>query len=141
MAKTIYAYWFIQFNFPDEKGNPYKLAGGKLVWNEALKRNIPANWKSGQLSDLAKITMGQSPSGKSYNENNIGIPFYQGSTDFDTYYPTQRVYTTEPGRLADPLDTLLSVRAPVGTLNISYEKCCIGRGLATISHQIGRAHV
>ena len=134
MAKTIYDYWFVQFDFPDANGKPYKSSGGKLIWNNELNQYIPIGWNAGVLSDIADITMGQSPAGDSYNEESLGIPFYQGSTDFGTYYPTQRVYTTQPGRLAKTLDTLLSVRAPVGTLNTAYEDCCIGRGLAAIRH-------
>ncbi|HAV90692.1 MAG TPA: hypothetical protein DCW44_05415 [Eubacterium sp.] len=89
-------------------------------------------WKSGVLSDIATITMGQSPSGDSYNNVGDGTPFYQGSTDFGTIFPMIRMYTTAPSRMAEKLDTLLSVRAPVGTMNVSFEKCCIGRGLAAI---------
>ena len=95
------------------------------------------SWSSGVLSDIATITMGQSPSGDSYNDNGKGIPFYQGSTDFGSFFPTIRMYTTAPSRMADELDTLLSVRAPVGTMNISFEKCCIGRGLAAIQGNNG----
>lgn len=76
--------------------------------------------------------MGQSPSGDSYNNVGDGTPFYQGSTDFGTIFPMIRMYTTAPSRMAEKLDTLLSVRAPVGTMNVSFEKCCIGRGLAAI---------
>jgi type I restriction enzyme S subunit len=86
----------------------------------------------GILSDIAEITMGQSPDGKSYNENGIGTVFYQGRADFNRWFPTERVYTTEPKRLAKAGDILLSVRAPVGDINIAYEDCCIGRGLAAI---------
>lgn len=86
----------------------------------------------GVLSDIATIVMGQSPAGDSYNECGEGMPFYQGSTDFVEIFLLIRVYTTQPSRKAEILDTLLSVRAPVGTMNIAYENCCIGRGLAAI---------
>ena len=76
--------------------------------------------------------MGQSPSGDSYNILGNGYPFYQGSTDFGAIFPTIRVYTNKPSRFASVFDTLLSVRAPVGSLNIAYENCCIGRGLASV---------
>lgn len=87
---------------------------------------------AGVLSDIADITMGQSPSGDSYNNAGEGCPFYQGSTDFGLIFPSIRMYTTKPTRYASTLDTLLSVRAPVGSLNIAFEDCCIGRGLASI---------
>lgn len=84
------------------------------------------------LSDIAEITMGQSPSGKSYNEDGQGAVFYQGRGEFGWRYPTQRLFTTEPKRMAAAGDVLMSVRAPVGDLNVAYEDCCIGRGLAAI---------
>jgi type I restriction enzyme S subunit len=133
MAKTLYDYWFVQFDFPDANGKPYKMSGGKMVWNEELKREIPEGWESGCLSDIANITMGQSPPGESYNEEGNGMIFYQGCTDFGNRYPTIRKFTTSPTRYAKQGDILLSVRAPVGTLNISKEDCCIGRGLASMN--------
>ena len=133
MAKTIYDYWFVQFDFPDVNGKPYKTSGGKMVWNEELKREIPEGWISGELKDIANITMGQSPPGESYNEEGNGMIFYQGCTDFGNRFPTVRKFTTEPTRFAKVGDILLSVRAPVGTLNIAKEDCCIGRGLASLN--------
>ena len=94
--------------------------------------SVPETWSKGVLSDIADITMGQSPSGNSYNIIGKGCPFYQGSTDFGAIFPTIRMYTNKPSRYALALDTLLSVRAPVGSLNIAFENCCIGRGLASI---------
>ncbi len=90
-------------------------------------------WPTGQLSDIADITMGQSPKGESYNEDGIGIVFYQGRAEFGSRFPTKRLFTTEPKRMAKANDTLMSVRAPVGDLNVAYESCCIGRGLAAIT--------
>jgi type I restriction enzyme S subunit len=133
MAKTLYDYWFVQFDFPDKNGKPYKTSGGKMVWNEELKREIPEGWEDGELKDIANITMGQSPPGESYNEAEEGMIFYQGCTDFGNRFPTVRKFTTEPTRFAKEGDILLSVRAPVGTLNISKEDCCIGRGLAALN--------
>ena len=133
MAKTIYDYWFVQFDFPDQNGKPYKSFGGKMVWNEELKREVPEGWDDGELKDIANITMGQSPPGESYNENGIGEVFYQGCTDFGLRFPSVRQFTTEPTRFAKKGDILLSVRAPVGTMNIALNECCIGRGLAALN--------
>lgn len=137
MAKTLYDYWFTQFDFPDENGKPYCSSGGEMVWNDQLKRKIPKGWSAGQLSDIANITMGQSPSGDTYNENGGGTIFYQGCTDFGTRFPVPRVYTSAPTRFAKAGDILMSVRAPVGTLNIAMEDCCIGRGLAALNSKFG----
>jgi type I restriction enzyme, S subunit len=133
MAKTLYNYWFVQFDFPDANGKPYKTCGKKMIWNKELKREIPEGWEVGDLSDIANITMGQSPPGESYNDTGSGTVFYQGCTDFGNRFPTNRQYTTQPSRYAQAGDILLSVRAPVGTINIANEACCIGRGLAALN--------
>ena len=125
-AQAIYKSWFIDFE-------PFK--DGEFVESEIGL--IPEGWKVGTLSDLAEITMGQSPSGKSYNECGEGILFYQGRAEFGDRYPSIRLYTTEPSRIADQNSVLLSVRAPVGDTNIAYNKCCIGRGLASIKAKHG----
>ena len=118
-AQAIFKSWFVDFE-------PF---GGKM----------PEGWRVGKLSEIADIIMGQSPDGKSYNEDGIGTVFYQGRAEFGTRFPTRRLFTTEPKRIAKKFDTLMSVRAPVGDLNIANEDCCIGRGLAAIhskdSHQ------
>ena len=137
MAKQLYDYWFVQFDFPNEEGKPYKSSGGAMVWNEKLKRKIPQGWSNGVLSDVANITMGQSPDGSSYNDDGDGIIFYQGSTDFGLRFPDIRQYTTSPSRYANKGDILMSVRAPVGALNIANNDCCIGRGLSALSSKIG----
>lgn len=135
MARTLYDYWFLQFDFPDENGKPYKSSGGKMVWNEELKREIPEGWRVGDLSEIASITMGSSPKGQSLNENKEGVIFYQGKADFGYRFPKVRMYTNSPIRYADVNDILLSVRAPVGDINIVSEKCCIGRGVAAIKYR------
>lgn len=96
------------------------------------KENLPEGWRMGTLSELAIITMGQSPDGETYNTNGDGTIFYQGRTDFGRRFPKARVYTTSPTRFAKEGDVLLSVRAPVGDINIAPHNCCIGRGLASL---------
>ncbi|EDW2259573.1 restriction endonuclease subunit S [Salmonella enterica] len=137
MAKTLYDYWFVQFDFPDANGKPYKTSGGKMVYNATLKREIPAGWDVKTLSQIANITMGQSPAGESYNDEGYGVLFFQGSTDFGWLFPAPRQYTTSPARMAKKGDILLSVRAPVGDMNIANADCCIGRGLAALNSKIG----
>ena len=137
MAKTLYDYWFVQFDFPDANGKPYKSSGGKMVYNATLKRQIPAGWQDKQLCQIANITMGTSPTGDSLNDFGDGIEFFQGSTDFGWQFPTVRQYTTQPVRMAKRGDILLSVRAPVGDLNVAHIDCCIGRGLAALNSKDG----
>lgn len=125
-AQALFKSWFVDFE-------PFK--DGKFVDSEFGK--IPEGWKVGILSDIANITMGQSPKGTSYNEIGNGIVFYQGRADFGNRFPSIRLFTTEPSRYAEPHSVLLSVRAPVGDINIAVEKCCIGRGLASIYSKTG----
>lgn len=85
------------------------------------------------LKDVCKINMGQSPDSSSYNDNEDGIPFFQGNADFGERYPVTRVWCNAPIKIAQPNDILISVRAPIGALNLSTEECCIGRGLAALT--------
>lgn len=101
------------------------------------KENLPEGWRIGTLSEIADIIMGQSPDGETYNIDGEGMIFYQGRTDFGRRFPTARVYTTSPTRYAKEGDVLLSVRAPVGDLNIAPHNCCIGRGLASLRSKTG----
>jgi type I restriction enzyme S subunit len=84
-----------------------------------------------KLSQISHITMGQSPLSESYNESK-GLPFFQGNADFGKIYPRIRLYCTQPTKFAKTDDILISVRAPIGAVNISNCECCIGRGLASV---------
>lgn len=97
--------------------------------------NIPTGWEVKTVDDCYNATMGQSPKGDSYNENNIGTLFYQGRAEFNWRFPTPRLYTTEPKRIGNVGDILMSVRAPVGDMNIALNDCCIGRGLCALRHK------
>lgn len=126
MAQAIFKNWFVDFE-------PFK--DGKFVDSELGM--IPEGWKVGTLEDIAEITMGQSPAGNGLNENGEGMIFYQGSSDFGFRFPSIRVFTTEPKRLAVANSVLFSVRAPVGDINVAKEECCIGRGVASIKSKYG----
>lgn len=86
-----------------------------------------------RLKDIANITMGQSPDSSSYNNEKDGLPFFQGNADFGELYPKERFWCNAPKKVAMPGDILISVRAPIGALNYSKGKSCIGRGLAAIT--------
>lgn len=121
MAQAIFKSWFVDFE-------PFK----DKPFHETELGMIPEGWEVGSLSDIATITMGQSPCGTSYNENGEGIIFYQGRTEFGFRFPSIRLYTTAPSRFAEVGSTLMSVRAPVGDINMALLRCCIGRGVASI---------
>ena len=84
------------------------------------------------LKEVSTLIMGQSPSSDSYNADSNGLPFYQGNADFGEDNPTPRIWCTDPKKIAEKGDILISVRAPIGAINIADEQCCIGRGIAAI---------
>lgn len=90
-----------------------------------------------KLSEMAEIIMGQSPDSKSYNESGNGVPFFQGKGDFGEKYTKIGHWTTSPTKTAKLNDVLMSVRAPVGPVNIASTDCCIGRGLCAIRAENG----
>lgn len=109
MAETLFRKWFIE--------------------------DAKEEWEEGKLGDEFDFAMGQSPNGESFNNGGDGIPMYQGNADFGFRFPTRRIFTTEPTRIAEEKDTLISVRAPVGAQNMAIEKCCIGRGVAAFRYK------
>ena len=130
IAQAIFKHWFIDFEFPNENGEPYKSSGGEFVESELGP--IPKGWRVGKLGEICDVNMGQSPPSDTYNLDGIGLPFYQGVKDFGIKYPSVTMYCSAPKKIANEGDILLSVRAPVGKINIAIEKCCIGRGLAAL---------
>lgn len=105
----------------------------KLVDSELGE--IPAGWKVSTIDKSYEVIMGQSPKGETYNENGNGTLFYQGRAEFGWRFPSPRLYTTDPKRMAKQGDVLMSVRAPVGDLNIALNNCCVGRGLCALRHR------
>lgn len=103
--------------------------------------NLPEGWSWRRLSDIAKVNMGQSPEGECLNTTGDGEIFYQGRTDFGVRFPDVRVYTTDAKKYAKEYDILMSVRAPVGDLNITRKACAIGRGIAAITPKKDRSFV
>lgn len=93
---------------------------------------LPENWIKTKLVDVAKIIYGQSPPSATYNTKSIGLPFFQGKTEFTEKYTVARKWCSVPTKIAEQDDILLSIRAPVGPTNLASEKCGIGRGLAAI---------
>lgn len=93
------------------------------------------SWEVGTLDDEFEFVMGQSPPGDTLNEEKKGMIFFQGRSDFGFRFPEPRIYTTSATRIAKPNDTLVSVRAPVGDINMAFEECCLGRGVAAFRYK------
>jgi type I restriction enzyme S subunit len=103
---------------------------------------IPHEWKVTRLGDknVADLIMGQSPPSSTYNKKKIGLPFLQGKAEFGEVYPSPEFYCSKPIKIAERNDVLISVRAPVGDVNIAPFKCCIGRGLSAIRPNTDKLH-
>ena len=137
MAKQLYDYWFVQFDFPNEDGKPYKSSGGEMVWNEKLKRDIPASWKTKVIEDIADVYNGATPS--TVNEQNYGGNIvwitpkdlsdqkqkfvYQGERNI-----SQAGYNSCSTHLLPPNTILMSSRAPIGLLSIAKTELCTNQG-------------
>lgn len=145
MARALFQSWFVDFDPVRAKLDGRPPAGldpaTAALFPDHLEDSplghMPKGWKAGTVNDSFNFTMGQSPPGDTYNEEGNGLPFYQGRTDFGFRFPTRRVFCTAPTRYAKAGDTLVSVRAPVGDINMANEECSIGRGVAAVRHKSG----
>lgn len=108
---------------------------GHTEFKDSELGEIPSNWEVNKLNQISDIIMGQSPDSKSYNEKGQGLPLFQGCTEFGYMYPKILKWSTQITKVAKPLDILISVRAPVGVININNVEACIGRGLASIQNK------
>ena len=144
MARALFKSWFVDFDPVRAKvegrdtGLPKGIADlfpDRMVDSEMGE--IPEGWEVRALKDCMNLTMGQSPPGSTYNDHGDGLPFFQGRSEFGFRYPEKRRFCSAPTRVANPEDTLVSVRAPVGDINLAWERCCIGRGVAALRHKSG----
>ena len=105
---------------------------------------IPRYWEVKRLKYIADLNMGQSPPSEEYNSDQIGTPFLQGNAEFGSHHPTPKIYCPTAKKHANPGDILVSVRAPVGAINIANQEYGIGRGLCAIrprTNQFERRYV
>ena len=145
IAQAIFKSWFVDFDpvrAKMEGRTPEGMDEATAAlfpdsFEESELRLVPRGWHYSTVGASFILTMGQSPPGNTYNERGEGLPFYQGRTDFGFRFPSQRVFCTAPTRIAEPGDTLVSVRAPVGDVNMALETSCLGRGVAGVRHPKG----
>ena len=145
MARALFQSWFVDFDPVRAKLDGRQPTGldsttaalFPATFQDSALGHIPLGWKAGTVNDAFNFTMGQSPPGDTYNDEGNGLPFYQGRTDFGFRFPTRRIFCSAPARNAKAGDTLVSVRAPVGDINMANEECCIGRGVAAVRHKTG----
>lgn len=145
IAQTLFKSWFVDFDpvHAKQQGRAPEGMDAQTAalfpdsFEESELRMVPKGWSYSTVGQSFILTMGQSPPGDTYNENGEGLPFYQGRTDFGFRFPSQRIFCSAPTRFAEKGDTLVSVRAPVGDVNMALERCCIGRGVASVRHPMG----
>ena len=141
MARALFKDWFVDFGPTRAKMEGREPYLAPEIWDlfpDALNdEGLPCRWRVGRVGDCFHLTMGQSPPGSTYNDDGEGLPFFQGRTDFGFRYPENRKWCTAPTRIAECDDTLVSVRAPVGDINMVWEKSCAGRGVAILRHRSG----
>jgi len=131
IAQAIFKSWFIDFEFPNENGDPYKSSGGEMVESELGM--IPKGWDIGIFSDLCVLTMGLSPKGAFYNSSNEGYPLLNGATDFQNGVISPTKYTSKSTRLCKRGELLICVRGTIGNLTYADKEYCLGRGVASVS--------
>lgn len=134
MAQALFKRWFIDFEFPNENGEPYKSSGGEFVESEVGA--IPKGWKITNLANISYILMGQSPKSEFYNNVKEGLPFHQGVRNYSFRYPSEGIYSSQLLRVANKGSILFSVRAPVGRINVADCDIVIGRGLGAFNSKI-----
>ncbi len=145
IAQAIFKSWFVDFDPVRAKmeGRQPEGMDEETValfpdgFEESKLGLVPRGWAYSTVGKSLILTMGQSPPGDTYNITGEGLPFYQGRTDFGFRFPTRRIFCNAPTRFAEAGDTLVSVRAPVGDVNMAIERCCIGRGVASVRHPDG----
>ena len=134
MAEEIYKEGFVRMRFPGyENAKFYDEAGQEVPHGTAGA--LPEGWEKVTLGTICNFNMGQSPSSNFYNELGDGLPFHQGVTNFNNRFPDHKIFCTDLKKTADEGEILLSVRAPVGRINIANTKIVIGRGICSITHK------
>ena len=123
-ARLLYREWFVHFRFP---GHEFC----KVI------DSIPEGWKQCTLVELAEVVMGQSPKSQFYNKEGDGLPFHQGVTDYGFRFVSHRIFSSVVTKSAEAGDILISVRAPVGRINVTRDRIVLGRGLAAIRSRTG----
>ena len=147
MAKTLYDYWFVQFDFPDKSGKPYKTSGGKMVWNKELKREIPEGWKDSNILAVAELLGGGTPTKKKPEYWNGNIPFFTPSDADGTIYKfATEDYITEEGlkksstKLFEKDTVFITARGSVGKLVLAGTKMAMNQSCYALWAKTGISH-
>lgn len=126
ISQTLFKQWFINFEFPNEEGQPYKSNGGEM--KESELGEIPKMWNINNLSYIAEIVMGQSPKSDTYNNKKIGLPLLNGATDFRNCSLSPSKFTSDAKKIGSRGDFVFGVRATIGLVTELDDTYAIGRG-------------
>lgn len=144
MAKLIYEYWFVQFDFPDANGKPYKASGGKMVWNEQLKREIPEGWDDGNLLDIGELAGGGTPSTKNLEFWGGDIPFFTPTDSENTVFKiTTAQHITIEGleksstKLFEKGTIFITARGTVGNINVAGKNMAMNQSCYAVKASEG----
>ncbi|MFY2157739.1 restriction endonuclease subunit S [Cytobacillus firmus] len=132
-AAAIFKHWFVDFEFPNENGEPYHSSGGDMVESELGL--IPKGWKNGTLTEIGDLIMGQSPKGDTYNFEGNGLGLVNGASDFKNGEINPLKYTTDPKKVSKEGDWIFGVRATVGNVTYVDKEYCLGRGVGVVRSQ------
>ncbi|NQS89889.1 restriction endonuclease subunit S [Patescibacteria group bacterium] len=131
IGQAIFKHWFVDFEFPNKEGKPYKSSGGEMVDSELGE--IPKEWEITNLIAWSTLMMGLSPKGDSYNDTRDGSPLLNGAADFSEETIKPRKFTSRPTRICKKDDLIFCIRATIGNLTIADKEYCLGRGVAAIT--------
>jgi len=131
IGQAIFKRWFVDFEFPNEEGKPYKSSNGKMI--DSILGVIPEGWQIGKLSQIADLLMGISPEGTSYNDAGVGMPLLNGAADFKESVIIPGKWTKTPIKICKKGSLLFCIRATIGNLVFADREYCLGRGVAALN--------
>lgn len=131
ISQAIFKHWFVDFEFPNEEGKPYKSNGGEM--EETELGEVPVGWRVGELNEISTLMMGLSPQSASYNDIGEGFPLLNGAADFSGKIISPKKYTSKPTRICQKDDLLFCIRATIGNITFSNNQYCLGRGVASLT--------
>ena len=131
IGQSIFKHWFVDFEFPNEEGKPYKSSGGEMEGTELGE--VPVGWRVGELNEISTLMMGLSPQSASYNDIGEGFPLLNGAADFSGKIISPKKYTSKPTRICQKDDLLFCIRATIGNITFSNNQYCLGRGVASLT--------
>lgn len=131
IGQAVFRRWFVDFEFPNQEGKPYKSSGGEM--DDSELGILPRNWRIGKLDQIADLLMGISPEGSSYNDIGEGMPLLNGAADFQGQVILPRKWTKNPTKVCKKGNLIFCIRATIGNAVFADNEYCLGRGVAALN--------